>query len=100
MLTGIKQWALSLMVRAIFAFLRRYMQGREVWMESNKAIQTGTITGSRVEWTPGLIVPTDLTFFWVPEGGDISDVKQVPYARLHAHNDSKGKTYWRFIDEG
>jgi len=88
------------MVRAIFAFLRWYMRGREVWMESNKAVQTGTVTGSRVEWARGNPVPVDLSFFWVPEGGDISDVKQVSYARLHAANDDKGKTYWRFIDEG
>lgn len=100
MWTSIKQRAFSVVVRAIFAFLRRYMMGREVWMESNKTVQSGTITGSRVEWTPGLIVPSDLTFFWVPEGGDISDVRQVSYSRLHSTQDQAGKTYWRFIDEG
>ena len=92
--------AKALMLRAIFAFLRWYMLGREVWMESSKAIQSGTITGSRVEWQPGNPIPVDLTYFWAPEGGDISDVKQVSYARLHTRPATKGQCPWWFVDEG
>lgn len=96
---GIKQRARGLMVRAIFAFLRRYYLGRTVDMETQKAIQTGTITGSRIEWSPHSPVPVDLTLFWAPEGGMISDVQHVSYARLKSvPGAEKGMATWRFYE--
>ena len=96
---GIKQRARGLLVRAIFAFLRRYYLGRTVDMETQKAIQSGKITGSRIEWSPKTPVPTDLTLFWVPEGGTISDVHQVSYARLKSVPGApKDMAAWRFYE--
>ena len=44
-------------------------------------------------------VPVDLTLFWVPEGGMISDVQHVSYARLKSvPGAEKGMATWRFYE--
>lgn len=95
----IRQRLRGVMLRAIFAFLRRYMQGRAVDMETQKSIQSGTISGSTVVWHPTEPFPTDLIYFWMPEGGMIGDVKRVSYVQMKSvPGAGPGLAKWRFYE--